>query len=717
MTRDGLTGAKAKRYAGSRVRRRYVGCAALLLATACSGAVQTETHERLQHYLSLSLEELMEQQVSISTQSDQPLSTAPSVVTVITAEDMRATGAANLVEALQAVPGLYVKRNRFGFRPLLQFRGSNDKQTLLMINGATISDLMWRAGIFWKGLPTSVIDRVEIIRGPGSAMYGADASAGVINVITKTAAGVAHPEVGLRTGSFDTQSAWVQHGGEWNGFDLAATLDLSRTDGHDPLIESDAQTLSDLAFGSDASLAPAQAAFGYRNTDLRFSIAKDHWRLLADYTRHDDLQIGLTGASVLDPVTEGSDSRLDLALLYDNPRLDDDWGLSGEVRFRHLDYSSGDGFQERPPGFTDDTGVYPEGVINRMRSAERRLSAELVGRYRGFEGHTLQIGAGYRWQDLYRVEQWVNRGVDGDGMPLPPGGPLVDISDTPYAFAPEKSRNIAYAFVQDVWNIAEEWQLTAGARYDDYSDFGDTLNPRVALVWQTGDRLTTKLLYGEAFRAPYYQELFSVTSFSLPNPDLGPERSATWDLSLSYAFSEDLRLGMSLYRFRQHDVIGLHPVAGSQELQYQNAGSHSIDGVELEAWWQPLPDLRLSGNYSYNDPDDSPLREVGSPRHQTYLRADWHFRPTWQWNVQANWVGKRDRRPGDPRPPLDDYLLADTTLRFIGFRDWDLAVSVRNLFDEDARDFISVSVANDLPLEGRSVFLEARYDFDRWLNR
>ena len=241
-----------------------------------------DSDERLREYLCMPLEQLLDQRVSISTQTEQSLSTAPSIVMVIISEDMQATGDTNLAEALQSVPGLYVNYNRFGFRPLIEFRGSSDKQTLLMVNGAPMSDLLWRSGIFWKGLPVSAIDRVEIIRGPGSVMYGADASAGVINVITRTAGKLADSEAGLRVGNFDTQTVWLRHGGEWKGFDLAMTLDLSRTDGHDPLIEFDAQPHSDRDFGTDVSLAPGEAEYGYRNTDLRFSVARDHWRLLVD---------------------------------------------------------------------------------------------------------------------------------------------------------------------------------------------------------------------------------------------------------------------------------------------------------------------------------------------------------------------------------------------------------------------------------------------------
>ena len=87
-----------------------------------------ETDDRLRRYLSLPLEELMEQTIVLSTYSDQPLSKAPSVVTVVTADDIKATGATNLADVLQAVPGIHVRYQHFGFRPLISFRGTNDKQ-------------------------------------------------------------------------------------------------------------------------------------------------------------------------------------------------------------------------------------------------------------------------------------------------------------------------------------------------------------------------------------------------------------------------------------------------------------------------------------------------------------------------------------------------------------------------------------------------------------
>ncbi len=662
-----------------------IGFLGLFQVTLC----HANTDERLEHFLSLSLEELMTQEISISTNTRQTLTKAPGVVSIITADDIKATGATNLVDVLEGVPGIHIRASSFGFRPLIQFRGANATQTLLMVNGAPLRDLMWGFGIFWKGLPVSMIERVEIIRGPGSALFGSDASAGVINVITRTAIGIDDAEFGVRAGSFNTKTGWLQQGANWGGYDVGMTAEFSSTDGHDPFIEADMQTEVDPAI----SYAPGTAGFGWRNQDIRFSVARGDWRLLADYMQHSDLEIGMVGAGVLDPVTEAGDSRYNIDLLYNNENFADNWGLDADLRYQHLDYTSGDGFQERPPGYDDGT-LYPNGVINQIRSAERRYIFGLSGLYSGIVNHALRVGAGVTLQDLYYVEHHITD----------PANPtqLIDVSDSPGAFAPENARTIRHLYVQDIWAISDSLELTAGVRYDDYSDFGDALNPRLALVWNTSDRLTTKLMYGEAFRAPSYLELYSGTTYTQPNANLNPETSQTIDLAFGYTATNDLQLNLNLFHFTQRDLI-------KRAGLYENTGDHTIRGVEVEALWQAARNLKVSGNLTLRSQEDSGYRAVDEADREAYLRMDWGLQPDLNWDLQANWVGKRPRSATDSRPDAEAYLLTDTTMRYAGSDNWEFAASVRNLFDVDAR--ASASIANDLPLPERNFYAEIRYKF------
>jgi len=677
----------------------------------------SQANNSLDTYLNFSLEELMQLKVIIASGTEQNINRTPSTVTVITSDDIKNTGATNLTDILESVPGLHININPVGFRPLIHMRGGNSHQTLLMVNGNPMKDLVWAFGIFWKGLPVSIIERVEIIRGPGSVLYGADAITGVVNIITKTAKNIENSEIGMRVGSFNTQTAWFQHNEQWNNFHIGLTADFSKTEGHDPFILADAQTSRDPA----NSTAPDNANYGWKNNDLRFSLTNKHWKLLANYMKHSDLEIGMTGGGNLDPDTKTNDERYELDLLYNNQNFNKNWGVDTKLHYQDLNYSSGNGFQESPP-----TATAPDGLINHMRSAERKIVIEVNGLYSGISNHNIRIGSGYSWEDLYSVEQEVNFGTGPDGAQLVTGGSLVDISDTEYTFAPERTRTIQYLTIQDQWKFTDNWELTSGVRYDHYSDFGDTVNPRISLLWDTTSELTTRLMYGEAFRAPSFQELFSDSGRALSNSNLEPEKSKNLELAFSYSPTKIFHLGVNIYKQIIKDNIYRQPIsAGSRVKQYQNTGEQKTTGIEIEAKWEATKYLAVSGNYMVRNPEDSDFRVVQEPEQSAYFRSDWRFQPNWNWNIQANWIGDRHRRVSDCRvsgleqcnPVLaqigdvKDYVIADTTIRYAGIKQWEFSASIKNIFDKGAREHTGQSVPYDLPLPERNFHVELLYKF------
>ncbi|MEZ5673589.1 MAG: TonB-dependent receptor plug domain-containing protein [Thiotrichaceae bacterium] len=185
-------------------------CAWILIAatTTANATVNLEKKNRLKYLTTLSFDELSEVEiqlddvfdvfdglvkikpVTIATGAEQSAARAPSVTSVITAQDIEAIGATDLDEVLETVPGLHVIRSN-PYRPLYTIRGiysQYNPEVLVLINGIAISSVYsGDRGIGWGGMPVNAISRIEVIRGPGSAVYGADAFAGVINIITKTA--------------------------------------------------------------------------------------------------------------------------------------------------------------------------------------------------------------------------------------------------------------------------------------------------------------------------------------------------------------------------------------------------------------------------------------------------------------------------------------------------------------------------------------------------
>jgi len=119
------------------------------------------------------------------------------------------------------------------------------------------------------------------------------------------------------------------------------------------------------------------------------------------------------------------------------------------------------------------------------------------------------------------------------GAAFPPGTGLVDYGDTPYVFNPENVRKNWNWFLQDVWTLTQDWELTTGVRYDHYSDFGATVNPRLALVWRISPAFTTKFLYGRAFRAPTLNQLTATNNAMIANnPQLQPQTIDTGEIGI-----------------------------------------------------------------------------------------------------------------------------------------------------------------------------------------
>ncbi len=451
--------------------------------------------------------------VSIATGTRQPIARAPSVATVVTAEDIAAIGAADLDEVLETVPGLHVARSPTNYNPVYTIRGIHTQynpQVLMLVNGIPITGVYTgdRSQI-WGGMPVENIARIEVIRGPGSALYGADAFSGVINIITSTTADLDGTQLGLRTGSFNSRDAWMQHGGIWSGFDIAAYLRVGATDGQRRIIAAD--TLA----GSPASLAPGPVNLGRDAIDGRLDLARDQWRLRAGYQQRDNVGTGAGVASALDPQGRNFGERVSTDLTYQDANFAPNLDVTAQASYLHITEKSD--LTLYPPGFPG----FPAGVIGNPYKWERHLRFNLSAAYTGLQNHKLRFGAGTQNDDLYRTRETKNFSRPAPGVLLPLGS-VQDVTDTAPFLRPH-SRRVNHVYAQDEWAFTQDWFLTAGVRRDQYSDFGGTTNPRVALVWETAYNLTSKLLYGRAFRPPSFVELYNINNpVALGNPNLKP---------------------------------------------------------------------------------------------------------------------------------------------------------------------------------------------------
>lgn len=663
-----------------------------------------------------------EEMISIATGNKKPLHLAPSVASVITADDLSRMGITTLDEALALVPGLHVSRDSLRLNAVYSIRGihtAENPHVLLLMNGIPVINTASGGRPPSFRLPVANISRIEVIRGPGSAIFGADAFAGVINVITKEPGEIKNGVAGVRAGSFNSREGWVQQGANLSRWQSAVSLELSKSDGDDGRI------VSPDALGRTAPLDSEYDIYNL-NLDLR----RDHWSLWFNSWANRDAGLGAGAARIIDPVGWQETGINTIKLRYNDEKLARDWAMDSYLSYSR--FKSDSYFVIYPPGsilpicadggintgnvYVPDTCTVPssvtftDGLIGAPVGTVDTMIYEAAFTYRGLNRHEIRLAAGYRHDGL-EAEESKNYGpgvIDGSVSPISIAG-MTSVTGTDYIYAPDSTRSLTYLSLQDGWVFAPDWELTAGLRYDNYSDFGDTTNPRLALVWAMDYNLTGKLLYGRAFRAPSFKELyFKNNPVVNGNRDVQPEKLDMVELAFDYRPNFDTTILANLFSYRVDDLIQFPLPAG----RATNAKDQKGHGAEIEMVWSATEMVELQGGFAWQQSEDAnsgaviadaPVRQLSlsaryRPHHSTWLAA------------KAKRVMDRPRDIADTRSPVSDYTLVDVAVRHtIGRTPWEVAGGINNLFDRDARE--PSRLTNDLPLQGRSVRAEVSYKF------
>ncbi|MFP5429566.1 MAG: TonB-dependent receptor plug domain-containing protein [Gammaproteobacteria bacterium] len=694
--------------------------AQLLIMGLLFGATPTQgaTQEEL---LSMSLDELVSLDVSIATGTPKSLRTTPGATSIITAAELESMGAQDIDEALEMVPGLHVSHSSFIYASRYFIRGivsTYNPHTLLLVNGIPQTSLFTgdrgERMVAMTGLPVSMIERIEIIRGPGSAVYGADAFAGVINIITRKAGNAPRGQATVSHGSFDTGRASVMQNAALGPVQALLSLAVGKSEGDNPVIASDLQSSLDTLFGTSASLAPGPANLAWENLDIRSDLQWDDFLLRLSWRRSE----GETGQGInesLDPAARFPHHHGTVDLTWSDPYRWAHWQPEIQLSYLYSDFRNPTYIRQYPPGAFG--GLFPDGMLQKPELSEENARINVTALYTGLDGHRIRIGAGSYWGDIFKTTDAINYQLV-PGNPIPQPVPLHEVSDTPEAFLPENQRTAHHVFVQDEWQLANDWELTAGIRHDDYSDIGGATNPRLALVWSPRQDLTTKLMYGEAFRPPAFFELYARNNpVALGNPQLKPEKLKSAELALSWEPMSSLVWDLNLYTFRIHDFIDFVDDPGSNTFTAQNTGRIRGNGVETELRHQLRDNLQLLVNYSYQharDQDtDAPLGLA--PDTDASLRLSWRPGTRWQVTPQAVWLGPTRRPAGDTRQRLDGHATLDLTVRHQWRPKIALTLVIRNLFDADAREAsrgpegsqTRAAIPDDLPQASRSATLQA----------
>ncbi len=669
--------------------------------------------------------------ISIATGRSTPISKAPAVATIITSQQIYELGARTIDEVLESVPGLHVSSSSTRLSPVYSIRGihtDRNPQVLMLLDGISMNQLYFGDRGPVSSMPVNAISRIEIIRGPGSAIYGADAFAGVINIITKTSDDYDGLNIGFRVADFSTNDVWISNGLSYdNGVKTSFSLQFMTTDGDDErIVDSDGQTIFDSIFLTSASNAPGSLDTQLDRVDVNFDISKSDWSFKY-WSRHiSNVGSGPGVALSLDPYSEGKADDYLIDFSIRNILAFESWDTRLNINYYDVNTQSDSilfpagtilpidiiGNVNPVAGFPT---LFEEGLIGNPSVFEERTNIEIVALSQDFEKHDIRISAGFTHSKLEAKE-------DKNFGPGVTVGTLTNVTDTDYIFVNPDSRDVLYLSIQDEINLAADWGFTAGIRYDDYSDFGSTFNPRLSLVWETLNNLTTKFLYGRAFRAPSFAELFAINNpVVLGNPDLDPEVINTFEIALDYSPGLAHHAGVSIYKYDIKDLIRFVTEASGASIA-QNTGSQTGEGIEFEWVWKPNDKISLAGNIALAKAiDEETYADVPNfPEQQVYLKVDWQMLPGWQIVPEIHYIADRHRAEGDPRGPIDDYTLLNVSVNSSNVSStikW--SFGVKNLIDVNYAEpspFESTLptgsfMPNDFPSISRMIYVTGQVKF------
>lgn len=467
---------------------------------------------------------------------EQKVTEAPSSVSIVTSEDIKKYGYRTLSDILRSVRSFYVTYDRDysyvgvrGFAP----PGDYNSRILLLIDSHRTNDNIYdQALIGTEGmLDVDLIDRVEVIRGPGSSLYGSNAFFAVVNIITKRGRDLRGAEVSTERLSYDAYRGRLTYG---NKFSNGAEAVLSGS-----AYNSEGRSLS----------FPAGVAENADYDRYHSFFTKVAWNDLtlgsAYVSRTKGIPTGAFGTDFNDPANKTKDEHAYLDLKYDRS-FDNQTDVEARVYYDYYRY----------------TGDYMyTGLLNKDLGYGDWWGSEIRATKKFFWSQRVTLGGEY--QGNLRQDQR-NYNIDGS---------------SPWEDA-RKSRILA-VYLQDEVALAKNATLNAGIRYDHYSTFGGTTNPRIAFIFNPTEKSAVKMLYGSAFRTPNAFELYyAITGLNVPNPGLNPEKINTYELVYEQYLGEGVRISASGYSYRIRDLIS--QVDTGAGTMFDNIDKVTANGAELE---------------------------------------------------------------------------------------------------------------------------------------
>ena len=658
-----------------------------IITLLCSGSASCEApvSYALAELSELSMEQLMQievENVVTATRFSQQVTEAPASMSVITSDDIRRYGYRTLADVLRSVPGMYVTYDRnYSYLGVRGFSrpGDYNSRFLLMIDGHRLNDSVFDTAAIGTEFPLDIdlIDHIEVMRGPGSSLYGSNAFFGVINIITRTAEDVGR-ELSASGGDHETWSGRASYGAT---SDSGQKLLISGT-GYD----SAGQRLYFPEYAATPSSGHTDHSDGDSSKSIYARFSHDNVTLTGLFSsREKGIPTGAYQTVFNDPATRTTDERGYLNLGYQRA-YSDTLEVSAQLFYDHYHY--------------DGTYMTDNAASAATRNLDTALGsswgADTVVTFIPVPGNRLSLGLESR-QSLAQNQ----KNVEADPY-------FINLDD-------QRSSLNWGGFIQDEYHLLKPLRITVGFRYDNYDSF-DSVSPRAALVYTPVETTALKLLYGEAFRAPNaYERYYQDGTTAIANPELKPEKIRTVDAIWEQYFLDNYRTSLGGFYYRVTDLIS-QTTDNAGMLVYRNIDAAEAVGVaaSLEGFWQSGLKGRLSYNWQLATDVTTGAQLSNSPRHLAtanvsipLIRQQLFISP------EIQYASPRVTLNGDR---TNDPILANLTLfcRDIGLKGLEASASIYNLFNVAAEDVAGEEhgpVLQTIRQDGRNFRIKLSYRF------
>ncbi len=638
---------------------KLVGYSFLLLALAISSLSAQDSEDLLE----MSLEDLMNIEVTVASKSKESLSDAPSSVTVFTGTEIRNMGLHTLEDLLNYVPGFQTTRDvEQGTATRISSRGRGSalsESVLFLLNGQRLNDLYTGGvSILNRLIAVDNIKQVEIIRGPGSALYGSNAFLGVVNIVTNDDENDIH----LGYGTHNYKSASINASKDLaNDIKASAYVGIFSEDGHEY------ENLSDIYGNTQKTHDPSRGfdALGTISYKALTFSARFMERNVADF---------LTFGTLANHLNDENTSQSSFSLDYDFD-VNEDFNVSLRAAYSY------DHWDAKSILIPKDLEIAPDFALSENFAGGPFLESHNMGLfadmgYQLMEDNNLIFGFSYEQSGIDEVMNVMTH----NPITLEYQGNYQDY-DGNLSFNELNDRTILGVYAQDKHNFGKSLAITAGFRYDNYNDFGSSFNPRAAVVYNTPFKSTLKVMYGNAFRAPNFLELYDKNNpVDFGNPDLKAEKVSTIEFAYIQKF-EGFQATVTYFQNNIKDLITLDFANPAPEDEnnplgapgFINAGEVDTKGIEFEVKTSPVKNLLIYGSFTnLFDAETLPVSAMFGSLFINYSVAGF--------NLNVNGI-YRDKM--ELLPTQDGYFVLNTAISYKLTNNLKIKLSALNLTDEE----------------------------------